>query len=364
MSGLLQKLRALPPAAVDLAIALAVLVGHSVPFLYSEGNWTMREYWSVPFMAIPLLARRRYPMVVFVLVTAATIAYTLRDPNVPAQPVPYGWLAAIYTVAELSPRWQRFLAVGISLAPTFRVSPETFVRSAITALAAYAMGRAVLKHRENARLVAERERVRISRDMHDILAHSIAIMIVQAESGPFAVRASPERAIQAFRNIGEAGRDAQAQLRRLLDLQRDRAPQPTLDGIPDLVAAVPHAKLVVGGTPGPLPADTQVAAYRIVQEALTNMVKHAAATTGEVRLDWTEDTLVITVTDDGRGGLGGGLVGGHGGSGGGHGGSGVGHGGSGGGHGLDGMRERAAACGGSVSFLAGPGFTVEARLPR
>ncbi|WP_308164734.1 sensor histidine kinase [Nonomuraea sediminis] len=358
MSGLLQRLRALPPAAVDLAITLGVLIGLSVPFLYARRMsgpepWTLAEYWPVLVGSVPLLLRRRYPLAVFVVVAAASVAYSLRDPDVPPQPVPYGWLAGLFTVAELSPRWKRLLAVGISLAPAVTVSPSTFVRSTLTAVAAYAMGRAVVKHRENAALMAERaaerERARIARDMHDILAHAISIMIVQAEAGPFAVRGSPERAIQAFRAISEAGRDAQAQLRRMLDLLKDgemgREPQPTLTGVPDLVARVsatgPQVRLAVTGTAATLPADAELAAYRIVQEALTNMVKHARATTGEVRLDWKDGELMITISDDGRG------PGGHG-----------------AGHGLVGMRERAAACGGTVTYGGGPGgFQVEARLP-
>lgn len=117
MSGLLQRLRALPPAAVDLAIALGVLIG----FLYARRMsgpepWTLAEYWPVLFGSVPLLLRRRYPLAVFVVVAAASLAYSLKDPDVPPQPVPYGWLAGLYTVAELSPRWKRLLAVGISLA--------------------------------------------------------------------------------------------------------------------------------------------------------------------------------------------------------------------------------------------------------
>ncbi|MEV0199166.1 histidine kinase [Nonomuraea sp. NPDC050691] len=362
MPDLLRKLRerlqALPPAAVDFAIALAALIGQTVPFLFTRRMsgpepWTLTEYWPVLLSSLPLLLRRRFPMTVFVVVAAASVAYSLRDPDIPPQPIPYGWLAGLYTVAELCPGWQRALAVLLSLAPGFTVSPATFVRSALTAGAAYAMGRAVVQHREYTALVeeraAERERARIARDMHDILAHGISVMIVQAEAGPYAVRSAPERAERAFRAIADTGREAQGQLRRMLNLLRDdgsaRAPQPTLDGLPDLVARVsatgPAVRMAVTGTPSALPADAEVAAYRIIQEALTNMVKHARATTGEVRLDWRDDELMITISDDGRGPAPGG-----------------------GGHGLVGMRERAAACGGTVTHGAGStGFKVVARLP-
>jgi signal transduction histidine kinase len=353
-----ERLRELPPAAVDVAIALAALVGQTVPFLFARRisgpePWTPAEYWPVLVSSLPLLARRRFPMAVFVVVAAASTVYSLRDPDVPPQPVPYGWLAGLYTVAELCPGRQRALAILLSLLPAVTVSPSTFVRSLLTAGAAYAMGRAVVKHRENAALVAERaaerERARIARDMHDILAHGISVMTVQAEAGPYAVRNAPERAEQAFRAIADAGREAQGQLRRMLDLLREpdsaRAPQPALRDLPDLVTRVsatgPEVRLTVAGTPSALPADAQLAAYRIVQEALTNMVKHAQATTGEVRLDWKDGELMIRISDDGRGPAPGG-----------------------GGHGLAGMRERAAACGGTVTHGAGStGFEVVVRLP-
>lgn len=354
--------RGLPPVAVDFAIALAVLIGQSAPFLFARRTaspepWTLLEYLPILFASLPLVLRRRYPMAVFIVTMVSAPIYSLNDPDIPPQPIWYGWLVALYTVAELSPRWQRVLAVLVSLAPATSVSPGTFIRGTLTALAAYAMGRAVVQHREYAALVeeraAERERARIARDMHDILAHGISIMIVQAEAGPLAVRNAPERAEKAFEAIGAAGRDAQAQLRRMLNLMKEtegpRAPQPTLDGIADLVARVsatgPTVRLAVTGTPARLPADVEVAGYRIVQEALTNMVKHAQATEGEVRLDWTDAELVITVTDDGRGPVPG----------------------NGGGHGLVGMRERAAAYGGTVSHgarsLALSGFQVVVRLP-
>ncbi|QFY12999.1 sensor histidine kinase [Nonomuraea phyllanthi] len=357
-----QRLRSIPPSAVDLALALAVLVGQTVPFLYASRMsgpqpWTLAEYWPVLVSSLPLLVRRRFPMTVFVVVAAASLAYSLAGPDVPSQPVPYGWLAGLYTVAELCPGPRRALAVLISLPPAFAVSPDTFVRSALTAAAAYVMGRAVVQHRRYAALEAERaterERARIARDMHDILSHGISVMTVQAEAGPYAVRVAPERAEQAFRAIADAGRDAQGQLSRMLGLlgdpaSRSPAAEPSLDGLPDLVARVsatgPAVRLAVTGTPAVLPPDTEAAAYRIVQEALTNMVKHARATAGEVLFDWKDDELMITVSDDGRGRAREGRLAS--------------------GRGLNGMRERAAACGGTLTHGAGrTGFEVEARLP-
>jgi signal transduction histidine kinase len=193
--------------------------------------------------------------------------------------------------------------------------------------------------------------------MHDILAHAISTMVVQAEAGPVAVRASPARAERAFEAIAEAGRDSMVQLRRLLGLLDSepkagvQAPTPTVAAIPALVDRMNQAGLRVTlaaqGEPRALPADTALAAYRIVQEALTNTLKHAEACSATVQLAWSDTDLLLTVTDDGRGGNGA------------RGSS------DGEGHGLIGIRERAAACGGHAKAGPGPhgGFRVSACLP-
>ena len=181
--------------------------------------------------------------------------------------------------------------------------------------------------------------------MHDILAHAVTLMVVQAEAGPVVVRRDPERAELAFEAIADAGRDAMTQLRRLLGVlkadEAQRLPQPTLDELPGLVAGT--ASLEVTGERRPVPPDTEIAVYRIVQEALTNTVKHARAQHVAVRLNWSADELEVSVVDDGQGPQA--TVAG--------------------GHGLVGIRERAAACGGTAE--AGPrpggGFEVRARLP-
>jgi signal transduction histidine kinase len=192
--------------------------------------------------------------------------------------------------------------------------------------------------------------------MHDILAHAVSLMVVQAEAGPVVVRSDPARAEAAFDAIAATGRDAMTQLRRILGVLKEeqggassrRLPQPGVAALGELVHQVAEStglrtKLRVSGEPRPLPADTEVAAYRVVQEALTNTVKHAYASSAVVELDWTEDALTLTVTDDGRGPAAG----------------------ADGGHGLIGIRERAAACGGVADAGRGPdgGFRVVVRLP-
>jgi signal transduction histidine kinase len=187
--------------------------------------------------------------------------------------------------------------------------------------------------------------------MHDILSHAVSLMVVQAEAGPVALPANPARAEAAFDAIAAAGRDAMAQLRRILAVLTDQddphAPQPTLDDLPTLVEQVsragPTVTLAVSGVRGALPADVEVAAYRITQEALTNIVKHADAQHADIRLHHQDGTLTIEISDNGHG---------------------AGH--RAGGHGLIGIRERASACGGTMTAGPredGPGFRVRVSFP-
>lgn len=249
----------------------------------------------------------------------------------------------------------------------------------------------------DAERAAAAERARIARDMHDILAHAVSLMIVQAESGPLLVASDPARAAAVFDSVAETGRDAMAQLRRVLALLKDgedasRAPQPTLADLPELAERVAGAGLAVEyrelGEPRPLPPDTGLAAYRIAQEALTNTVKHAGAEHAELTLHWRDGTLELTVRDDGRNACGDARnvrdeardvrdvrnvrgAGDDDDRAAGDDGRAVGAVGAerppGGGNGLIGIRERAAACGGTAE--AGPrddgrpGFAVRAVLP-
>ncbi|MFD5190540.1 sensor histidine kinase [Streptomyces sp. NPDC058357] len=212
-----------------------------------------------------------------------------------------------------------------------------------------------LTHRIVAEQAAARERARIAREMHDILSHAVSLMIVRAEAGPVAVRTAPEHAEAAFDAISETGRDAMVQLRRMLGVLREnegspdapREPQPALAGLPGLVERVrgsgPAVSYEVTGRPRPPGPAVETTLYRIVQEALTNVVRHADATTVRILLDHGSEALTLTVTDDGRGP------------------------GGGSGLGLIGIRERAAAHGGTARTGAGPGgrgFRVRVTIPR
>ncbi|MFV2176192.1 sensor histidine kinase [Actinomadura sp. LOL_016] len=377
MSVLARPLRAFrrPPAvAVDAALTAAVLLAQLAPFTTMREPWSAALYAPVLGSSLPLLLRRRLPVTVMLAVLLSVPLYDLIGGG-PSQPIWYGWLIAVYTVADRSPRRYRLAALSVTALSTLLVvrpgSVDTAVRGTAIWLAAYALGRAAALRRQRAadleeravrlererRLeaarAAERERTRIAGDMHDVLAHAVSLMVVQAESGPLVVRSDPDRAEAAFDAIAASGRDAMGQLRRMLGLLRDgedsRAPQPTLARLRDLADRVGETglrvSLTVAGDPATLRPDIDVAAYRIVQEALTNTVKHAGAEHVDVTLTWEDDVLRITVTDDGRG---------------------PGPAGRPGGQGLVGVRERAAACGGDARFGPAPdgrGARVEARLP-
>jgi signal transduction histidine kinase len=213
-----------------------------------------------------------------------------------------------------------------------------------------------LERDQQALLAAAAERARISREMHDVVAHSLAVVVSLANGATAKLGRDPEQSREALESISEVGRQALADTRRLLSVLRTeeaaaaRSPQPGIEEIKDLVhraaATGLAATLTVRGDPVPVAAGLALSAYRIVQEAITNAVKHAeGATTVAVELTWTPGHLGIAVTDDGNG----------------DGGSAA----AAGGFGLTGIRERAAACGGTAT--AGPGqhggWTVTSTIP-
>jgi signal transduction histidine kinase len=364
---------------VDSALAAAVAVPVSVQFANASPGPTPLGVLLNAGTVLPLIWRRWAPFAVAVTVAVFSALVSVYDR--PGQDVPYGALLATYTVADLGRRWQRwsffgglvlFLGPGALLVKHYGAA--NFLFDLLLPLSAYLLGTLARINRERAEALEERaeqlargraadvarataeERARIARDMHDLLAHAVSIMVVQAEAAPVVVRTDPDRAERAFDAIAEAGREAMVQLRRLLGVLKEeqdagvRAPPPTVAAVPALVTQMDSTSLRVDlrtqGEPRLLPADAEVAAYRIVQEALTNTVKHAGADSVTVRLDWKDASLLITVTDDGRGPE-------------------DAAGSQAGGHGLIGIQERVAACGGHAETGPAPGggFQVTAWLP-
>jgi len=205
------------------------------------------------------------------------------------------------------------------------------------------------------RAAALGERARLAREIHDVIAHSVSVMVIQAAGARTVMDLEPDRAETALRSVERAGREALAEMRRLLGVLADGndlralAPQPGLEDLPELVASTRsaglRASIRIEGEPVAVSPGLSLCAYRVVQEALTNTLKHAGATHAQVNVSWCADALELEVIDAGgqRSEPSPGSSG----------------------HGIAGMCERAALHGGTVEAgpAAGGGFVVQARIP-
>ncbi|WP_432519717.1 sensor histidine kinase [Kineococcus sp. SYSU DK006] len=334
-------------------------------------------------MCLPLAVRRRFPEVSGGLVAFFGIVQLLApSPSFGNVAV----LVAVYSMAAYGRRWASLGGLALGLFGSALCSLRFFSSAglgsvvvgaffiAFMVLASWALGslrrasrqnelalleraRLLEVERENeSRLAATAERQRIAREMHDVVAHSLSVIIAQADGGRYAAAADPRAAAQVLETIAGTGRQALSDMRGLLGVLRqgpgdERAPQPDARQIPDLVEQVRASGLDVAvrvhGQPRELPPAIGLAAYRIVQESLTNVLKHAGPRArAAVEVRWDPDALRLGVDDDGRGAAA--LV----------------QAGP-GGQGLVGMGERARLHGGAVT--AGPrpggGFSVRATLP-
>jgi signal transduction histidine kinase len=354
---------------VNLAVTVAAVAATVPPALIGGPH----AWWVLPLAvasSVPVLWRERALVPVALVVGAATtVSAALGAPPL----LPVGPLVCLYTFAAHAALPIRLLGTAVTAAGLLfsvlypRPDLEVLRYLAVAYVFAYALGTSTRARRTEAVALAERvrrvagerqaavlrERTRIARDLHDIVTHAVGIMIVQAEAGSLLVRTDPDRADAAFAAIAGTGRDAVGQLRRAVGGLREPADrpldQPGLAQLPALVDQMPaaglDAALTVSGTPFAPAADVGVAAYRIVQEALTNVVRHARARSVRVRLDYAEEFLTVSVTDDGQAGPPAPDAPGY---------------------GIVGMRERAQACGGTLHTGpagAGGGFTVSATLP-
>lgn len=385
------RLPALPVDLLLAAIAEASLMwgvtqSQAMNVSSGLGPWPWWVWLAVALLPVPLLWRRRAPFGVLLLTGGSLVLLSVFD-NLAVtynHSSEFMLLLAMASVAYYCTGWRFWCAATVSVGFNFVVVSQGFGKSAVSALViamAFVAGRLAAQQRDLARLMGERarsaeqtaqarvaqaaaeERTRIARDMHDILAHAVSLMIVQAEAGGAIVHRDPARAERAFDAIGDGGREALTQLRRMLGVLREGdslalSPQPTIAQLPRLVETVRATKvdvrLVVAGVPRRLPRDTEVALYRTAQEALTNMVKYAKADRAELRVDWSADAVTVRVTDDGIGPQPAAALGQPGGTA------------VGSGSGLIGIRERITACGGTVRTGAGPdgrGFQVLARVP-
>lgn len=356
------------PYLVDVAVALLLLAGY-VGSAAHDRSWTSGIPLAV-LQAAPLVVRRRYPRLVIAIVTAAWFLHVVAIGDT----VPVATTIGIYTLAANLTRTAALPAASAAVVASTltELAASHWSRAASNLLmfvAAWVIGdnlgtrRAYMRALEERAERAEREResetararaeeqARIARELHDVIAHNVSVMVVQAAAGNDVFDSRPDRAREALQTIESSGRKALGEMRRLLGIVRadgaEYAPQPGLEQLDELVDQVRAAGLTVSvsteGVPSPLPAGVDLSAYRVVQEALTNTLKHAKATRARVTLRYRDDALVVEVRDDGVGsGSGDGL-----------------------GHGLIGMRERVEAFGGSLDTGPAPagGFDVVARFP-
>jgi len=293
---------------------------------------------------IPLLWRTRYPLLVFA--ASAVALWTYYRFGYPSGPLILAPSIALFTVTTLSGTATAAVAGAIAL--TAGAGMDLLLYQQVRSIwlvpwlvGVIGVGTAVRARRaqrqEHARRQEEEARVRVARDVHDVVAHSLAMINVQAGVGAHVADRRPEEAKQALLAIRDASRDALTELRQTLALLRSGELGTTLARVPDL--ATGGLRLIIDGKPGLLPADVDATAFRIVQECVTNTVRHATdATTITVTYTRKENTLHLTITDDGQPPEG--LTEGN---------------------GLRGMRERAEALGGTVTIEPGP--VIHAELP-
>ncbi|MEU7739549.1 sensor histidine kinase [Nonomuraea sp. NPDC049158] len=374
-SRLMDALRVAPLAV--FCLFMAVPYGKNGPFDNGNLYIGVAGYLGLcGVLIVPLLWRRDRPLTVFAILSLACFGQWLA--TIDPMPANIAVLVALYSVAfRCGFRWAiaagAVAEVGVLLvivhwqAPTFSL----FFSGSILVVTVWLTGlyaktrsrylesleeraeRAERERDQQARMAAAAERTRIARELHDVVAHNVSVMVVQADGAGYAIDSDPDQARQAVRTISKTGREALAEMRRLVGVLRedgsdgtDYTPQPGLAQLEELVrgAGVP-ARLRVGGPPGELPEGQQLAVYRIVQEALTNALKHGGpGVRALVELQYAGRELVVRVTDDGRGAAAPRSPDGH---------------------GLVGMRERVGMYGGEVAAgpRSGGGFEVLATLP-
>jgi signal transduction histidine kinase len=304
--------------------------------------------------------RRRHPEHVMAVAVAGGLGVWLIAPDVV---LPVAGLFAIGSLAAARPPLISLVGlaalIALSAANFFTTTVEDTVFTMGLAVGAWALGEAARNRnaaiKEEARRAASEEKAYIARELHDVIAHSVSVIVVQAAAADDVFDERPDQARAALRSIERSGREAMTELRRLLGGVRPgtegaiTGPQPGLDRVEELAEPLRAAGLDVNvrreGETAPLPAGVDLSAYRIVQEALTNTLRHARATRAEVTLSYGADSIELEVRDDGNG-----VSSGHSNP---------------PGQGLVGMQERATLLGGKLQ--AGPlpegGYRVRARLP-
>jgi signal transduction histidine kinase len=329
----------------------------------ATGSLAFRRRWPIPVLGVVTAALAVYsarvytggPVYLTLMVALYTVASTReRRRSLPAAAAATAILVVSSIIAHGSgERWLALVSIGWAAAAVFLGDAARNRRAYFSGLEERARRLEETREEEARRRVAE-ERVRIARDLHDVVAHSLASINVQSGVAAHVIDQRPAEAREALLAIKRTSKEALDELRTTLGLLREgdetapRQPAPGLSQLDVLVESTQRAGLpvevTVAGDPRPLPAAVEVAAYRIVQESLTNAVRHAGAAAARVSVAYGSGFVEVEVADDGRGGAGPP---------------------NGAGHGIAGMKERAVSVGGVLEAGPGPegGFRVSARLP-
>jgi signal transduction histidine kinase len=357
-----------------LALAVVVITQSDIWMNVDENR--IRVSAIALFTAGALLFRRGAPFLVPLAVASGALAFTLLDPMAAYETdtMFLVLILAAWAAGALLDARQALIALGALLVAGWTVfirAPDVpateLIWLSIPVVGTFVLSAATARHSERARLAEQRmleaeevarravedERNRITRELHDVLAHSVSVMTVQASAVRRLLTPEQEREREALMTVEETGRQALAEMRRLLGIMRTEteppalAPQPGLGTLPELVEQVRQSglpvELTVEGTPVKLPAGVDLSAYRIVQEALTNTLRHAGPAHAWVAVRYAGEDVEIEVANDGNSD----------------------NPADGSGHGLVGMRERVALCGGELESgpRPGGGFKISARLP-
>ena len=365
--------RRLDPVQVDRVVAAALTLGLELQVWLGGGSVRHRLVAAIVGAAVTgsVAVRRRFPTTVGFVVQGLLALDASLLGHLPAGPVTVGWFCALYALTVWTTlRW--FLA-GLVFFAASDLLPQLWAPSKVNTIVTFTMVaivvmvlvRRVLDDHERRLHLAERERdlaareavveerARIARELHDAVAHSVSMIVVQAGAERSVLDGGPGSTHEVLRTIEQIGRGALTEMRRMVGMLRGSdddplAPQPSLADLPRLAAQVAEAGLpvevTVEGQPRELPLGIELSAYRIVQEALTNALKHAGDAHATVRIRYSADQLELEVADDGAG---------------------TSAAATGGGHGLVGMRERVALYGGRLDagHRGERGFTVRVVLP-
>jgi signal transduction histidine kinase len=364
--------RRLDAATVDRLVAAALLAGVELQVWLGGGTSLHRVVAALVagLVAASVAARRRYPAAVGFGVQGMLAVCVAAGFELPAGFLTVGWFCALYALAVwTSARVFVAALVFVVVSDLWHeaLSPDggSGVLFTVVAVGVMVLIRVVLGDRDRRLGLAERERdvaareavveerARIARELHDAIAHNVSLMVVQAGAERRVLDSGASSTKEVLQTIEQVGRGALTEMRRLVGMLRSGeadalAPQPSLADLPRLVAQVREAglsvELTVEGDQRELPLGIELSAYRIVQEALTNALKHAGDANASVRVSYSSDQLELEIADDGAGAP-----------------APV----AGGGHGLAGMRERVALYGGRLDAgrRAERGFTVRVVLP-